>query len=161
VLRVSKEVRPLTPVLLISASPANREYPSLAIRERADDMLVTPVDTDAMCRRVIALVKDGRIARAAREHTVLAVGAHPDDVEIGVGGTLLRHILCRDRVVHLLLTDGEVGGAREERVAEAERAAATIGMTLIRGQLPDAFLSDGASVAIIEGVVAKYSPSVV
>jgi LmbE family N-acetylglucosaminyl deacetylase len=161
VLRVSKNVRPLTPVLLISPGPANPDYPSLAIRERADDMLVTPVDTDAMRKRVLTLVKEGRTARAAREHMVLAVGAHPDDVEIGVGGTLLRHIAAGDRVVHLMLTDGEVGGAREERVAEAERSAAMMGMALIRGRLPDAFLSDGASVSVIENVVATYSPSVV
>jgi LmbE family N-acetylglucosaminyl deacetylase len=161
VLRVSKNVRPMTPVLLISQGPANPDYPSLAIRERADDMLVTPVDTRAMRQRVITLIKEGRAARAAREHTVLAVGAHPDDVEIGVCGTLLKHVAAGDRVVHLLLTDGEVGGKREERVAEAERAAALIGMTLIRGHLPDAFLSDGASVPVIESIVSKFSPSVV
>jgi len=161
VLRVSKNVRPLTPVLLISPGPAKPDYPSLAIRERADDLLVTPVDTDAMRRRVITLVEEGRAARAAREHTVLAVGAHPDDVEIGVGGTLLKHVAAGDRVVHLLLTDGEIGGQREERVAEAERAAALIGMTMIRGRLPDAFLPDGESVRVVEDVVAKYSPSVV
>lgn len=161
VLRVSKNVRPLTPVLLISPGPANPNYPSLAIRERADDMLVLPLDMDAMRRRVLVLVAEGRAARAAGEHTVLAVGSHPDDVEIGVGGTLLRHIGAGDRVVHLLLTDGEFGGVRDERVAEAERAAAHMGMSLVRGLLPDAFLADGASVSVIENIVAKFSPSVV
>lgn len=162
VLRVTKNVRPSTPVVLISREPGHPDHPSQAIREHADDMLVTPLDLAAVRSRVVELVKEGREQRAAREHTVLAVGAHPDDVEIGVGGTLLRHVSEGDRVVHLLLTDGEVGGKRNERVAEAEKAAQMIGMTLVRGGLPDAFLSDAReSVGVIERVVAQVSPSVV
>jgi LmbE family N-acetylglucosaminyl deacetylase/AmiR/NasT family two-component response regulator len=162
VLRITKSVRPSTPVVLISRGPSHPDHPSQAIREGADDMLVTPIDLVALRRRVLELVKEGREQRATRAHTVLAVGAHPDDVEIGVGGTLLRHISEGDRVVHLLLTDGEVGGKRSERVAEAEKSANLIGMTLVRGGLPDAFLSDAReSVGVIEQVVAQYSPSVV
>jgi bacillithiol biosynthesis deacetylase BshB1 len=60
---------------------------------------------------------------------VLAIGAHPDDAELGCGATLA--LLARDgRKVGLLhLTRGELGtrGTQEERRAEAEQAAAALG----------------------------------
>ncbi|HEY4572789.1 MAG TPA: bacillithiol biosynthesis deacetylase BshB1 [Thermoanaerobaculia bacterium] len=60
---------------------------------------------------------------------VLAIGAHPDDVELGCGGTLA--VLARQgrRVGLLHLTRGEMGtrGTAEERVAEAEAAARALG----------------------------------
>jgi N-acetylglucosamine malate deacetylase 1 len=60
---------------------------------------------------------------------VLAIGAHPDDVELGCGGTLA--LLARQgrKVGILHLTRGESGtrGTPEERLAEAERAAAALG----------------------------------
>ena len=60
---------------------------------------------------------------------VLAIGAHPDDVELGCGGTLA--VLARQgkRVGILHLTRGEMGtrGTAEERIAEAEAAARALG----------------------------------
>lgn len=60
---------------------------------------------------------------------VLAIGAHPDDVELGCGGTLA--LLARQgrRVGILHLTRGERGtrGTEQERRAEAERAAGALG----------------------------------
>lgn len=60
---------------------------------------------------------------------VLAIGPHPDDVELGCGGTLA--LLARQgrKVGILHLTRGERGtrGTAEERRAEAERAAAALG----------------------------------
>ena len=60
---------------------------------------------------------------------VLAIGAHPDDAELGCGGTLALLALRRRRVGLLHLTRGERGtrGTEEERRAEAERAAAALG----------------------------------
>jgi bacillithiol biosynthesis deacetylase BshB1 len=60
---------------------------------------------------------------------VLAIGAHPDDVELGCGGTLAR-LASEGRSVGILhLTRGERGtrGTAEERLAEAEAAAAALG----------------------------------
>lgn len=60
---------------------------------------------------------------------VLAIGAHPDDVELGCGGTLA--ILARQgrKVGILHLTRGEMGtrGTVEERIAEAQAAAQALG----------------------------------
>jgi N-acetylglucosamine malate deacetylase 1 len=64
---------------------------------------------------------------------VLAVGAHPDDVELGCGGTLAR-LASEGRAVGILhLTRGERGtrGTAEERRAEAEAAAAALGAAVM------------------------------
>jgi|CXWL01.1.fsa_nt_gi bacillithiol biosynthesis deacetylase BshB1 len=60
---------------------------------------------------------------------VLAFGPHPDDVEIGCGGTLALLAAAGRRVGIVHLTRGERGtrGAVEERRAETERAAAALG----------------------------------
>jgi bacillithiol biosynthesis deacetylase BshB1 len=60
---------------------------------------------------------------------VLAIGAHPDDVELGCGGTLATLVAAGRRVGILHLTRGEAGtrGTAEERRDEAGRAAAVLG----------------------------------
>jgi bacillithiol biosynthesis deacetylase BshB1 len=60
---------------------------------------------------------------------VLALGAHPDDVELGCGATLAQLARAGRRVGILHLTRGEAGtrGTVEERRREAERAAEILG----------------------------------
>jgi bacillithiol biosynthesis deacetylase BshB1 len=61
---------------------------------------------------------------------LLVFGPHPDDVEIGLGGTVARHV-ARGMTVGLCdLTAGELGsnGTVEERRAEAEAAARVLGV---------------------------------
>lgn len=78
---------------------------------------------------------------------VLAVGAHPDDLEILCGGTLARFAARGDVVVMLVMTDGSAGhaeiGAVELaaiREREARAAAAVIGAELVWLGLPDEFV---------------------
>ncbi|HEX9801302.1 MAG TPA: bacillithiol biosynthesis deacetylase BshB1 [Thermoanaerobaculia bacterium] len=60
---------------------------------------------------------------------VLAVGPHPDDVELGAGGTVAKLARAGRRVAILHLTCGEAGtrGSVAERRREAERAAERLG----------------------------------
>jgi N-acetylglucosamine malate deacetylase 1 len=62
---------------------------------------------------------------------LLAIGPHPDDIEIGIGGTIARHTALGCRVGLCDLTAGEMGsnGTIEERLAEAETARAVLGAT--------------------------------
>lgn len=63
---------------------------------------------------------------------VIAVGAHPDDVEIGCGGTVARLVQLGYRVGIVDLTDGEPtpgSPGPETRLAEARRAAEILGST--------------------------------
>lgn len=60
---------------------------------------------------------------------LLVFGPHPDDIEIGVGGTVSHHVATGHAVGLCDLTAGEMGsnGTVEERLAEAERAREVLG----------------------------------
>ncbi len=64
--------------------------------------------------------------------TIFAVGAHPDDVEFGCGGILLKEAEKGTRIHILVCSKGESGtnGSAEERVAESEEAAKMLGAEL-------------------------------
>lgn len=61
---------------------------------------------------------------------LLAFGPHPDDIEIGLGGTIARHVAAGHDVVLCDLTRGELStnGTVEQRQAEADCAAAVLGV---------------------------------
>jgi N-acetylglucosamine malate deacetylase 1 len=60
---------------------------------------------------------------------LLVFGPHPDDLEIGLGGSIARHVALGHRVGLCDLTRGELGtnGTPEGRVAESEAARAVLG----------------------------------
>lgn len=98
--------------------------------------------------------------------SVLAIGAHPDDIELGCGGTLARHVAAGDRVTMLVVTKGEVGpGHTADRVSEQTKAAAVLGVDeLIWGSgIPDCEVSlhELELVHLIESVIRQASASVV
>jgi bacillithiol biosynthesis deacetylase BshB1 len=97
---------------------------------------------------------------------VIAVGAHPDDVEIGCGGTLAKLVKQGYRVGIIDLTDGEPTPASpgpEVRLAEAKRAAETLGVQVrVTLELPNRRLFDTfeARVALAKQF-RKYRPRLV
>jgi LmbE family N-acetylglucosaminyl deacetylase len=88
--------------------------------------------------------------------SILAIGAHPDDVELGCGGTLLRAHRCGVATTVLVLTDGARGaGGPGVREAEQRRAAMRLGADLVLLNRPDGQLSvDAELVGCIEQVIA-------
>jgi N-acetylglucosamine malate deacetylase 1 len=96
---------------------------------------------------------------------VLAIGAHPDDVELGCGGTILRLTDAGRRVGVLDLTAGEKGsrGTVETRAAEAEKAAKLAGLACRETlAFPDTELV--ASMELRKAIVAairRHRPKVV
>ena len=60
---------------------------------------------------------------------LLAFGPHPDDLEIGLGGTIARHAAAGQRIGLCDLTAGEMGsnGTVPERLAEAAAAGVVLG----------------------------------
>ena len=75
----------------------------------------------------------------------MALGAHPDDVELGCGGTLLKLAALGRRGVIVDLTDASLGtrGTPEIRAREAAAAAAALGTERVNLGLPDGRLGDG------------------
>ena len=160
-LRVSKEVLRYTPTLLTTAHE-RLDYAVQAIRGRADDFLLKPLKREPFLEKVAALVEQGLTERRLHRRVVLAVGAHPDDVEIGCGGIILRHRAEGDEVTVLTLTGGELGGPAPERAEEAQRAAEILGADLILGALPDTAISEGLeTISVIEAAVRKIQPTII
>ncbi len=58
---------------------------------------------------------------------ILAIGAHPDDIEFGCGGTLIKYAGKGARIELLVMTDGARGGNRRVRRTEQARAARILG----------------------------------
>ncbi len=76
---------------------------------------------------------------------ILAIVAHPDDVELATAGTLISHIQQGYSAGIIDLTKGEMGtrGTPEQRLQEAQDAAAIIGAKFRANLgLPDAFFSN-------------------
>lgn len=95
--------------------------------------------------------------------TVLAVGAHPDDIELGCAGTLALHKSRGDKVYLLVLTKGEASGKPEIRESECKSSAAIIGASeLYFGGLQDTMVNDGrATIDAIENIVKLINPDIV
>ncbi|HEY7501434.1 MAG TPA: bacillithiol biosynthesis deacetylase BshB1 [Vicinamibacterales bacterium] len=71
---------------------------------------------------------------------LLVFGPHPDDIEIGVGGIVAKHVARGHRVGLCDLTAGEMGsnGTVDERLAEAEAARVVLGASWrVNLRLPD------------------------
>jgi bacillithiol biosynthesis deacetylase BshB1 len=97
---------------------------------------------------------------------VIAVGAHPDDVEIAVGGTLARMVQQGLRVGIVDLTDGEptpLSPGPEVRLAEARKAAEILGVQVRETlTLPNRRLFDGFDDRVaLAKVFRRYRPRLV
>jgi len=96
---------------------------------------------------------------------LLAIGPHPDDIEIGIGGTVAKHVALGHRVGLCDLTAGEMGsnGTVDERLAEAEAARAVLGAAWrVNLRLPDRALGSAPDHAVrIASLVRAARPRVV
>ncbi|GAV31098.1 hypothetical protein ypjG [Coriobacteriaceae bacterium EMTCatB1] len=75
---------------------------------------------------------------------VVCIGAHPDDVELGMGATIAKMVQAGAKVAILDLTDGEPTpfGTPERRAAEAAEAARVLGVERVTLGLPNRALED-------------------
>jgi len=96
---------------------------------------------------------------------LLAIAAHPDDVELTCAGTLLRAADAGYRTGILDLTAGESGthGSAALRAREAEEAAKVLGVAERRNAgLPDAHLHNAEEVRrVVVGQIRHFAPRVV
>lgn len=96
---------------------------------------------------------------------ILAIGIHPDDVELSASGTILKHIAIGKTVGILDLTRGELGsrGSAELRTQEANKAAKILGLSF-REQLNMAdgfFENNEAHQKQIIQIIRKYQPEII
>jgi len=95
---------------------------------------------------------------------ILALAPHPDDLEIGCGGTLAVHASRGDEVHAFIATYGDVGGEAPVRKSEQETAAAILGVQHLHwGDFQDTHLPEQAQalMAKLESVVQEVGPDTV
>ena len=96
---------------------------------------------------------------------ILAFGAHPDDVELGCGGTIAKEIALGKSVGIIDLTRGELGtrGSAEIRDREAAAAAKILGVQVREnlGMRDGFFVNDEAHQLQIIRMIRKYRPEIV
>ncbi|MEW6325405.1 MAG: PIG-L deacetylase family protein [Nitrospirota bacterium] len=72
-----------------------------------------------------------RIRRELPPMNILAIGAHPDDIEFGCGGSLIKYADRGHSIYLMVLTEGGKGGRAGARRREQLRAARAIGVRKI------------------------------
>ena len=96
---------------------------------------------------------------------ILAIGAHPDDVELGCGGTLAKLISEGKTIAIVDLTQGELGtrGSNVTRAEEAATASKILGISdRVNLKMKDGFLlnSEESQIQIVK-MIRKYQPEIV
>lgn len=96
---------------------------------------------------------------------ILAIGVHPDDVELGCSGTLINEIKSGKKAGIVDLTQGELGtrGTIETRYQEAANAAKIIGASVRENlKMRDGFFkNDEAHQLQLIQTIRKYQPEIV
>lgn len=96
---------------------------------------------------------------------ILAIAAHPDDVELSASGTLMRYVAEGKKVGIIDLTEGELGtrGTVETRYEEAAEASRIMGLSARENlRMPDGFFEDNAeNKRLIIEQIRKYQPEIV
>lgn len=92
---------------------------------------------------------------------VLAIGAHPDDIEIGCGGAIIKYVDRGHRVFCLVMTGGGQGGECSLRRSEQEDACKIMGVEkLFWGGYKDTHLEvNQRTISKIEDVISEINPS--
>ncbi len=157
-----REVQPGTPVIVMTAH-ASIDYAMTAVHNQANEFLTKPVSSADLVSHVTRLAEDSRTAasNAPERQVVLAIGAHPDDVEIGVGGILAAHRAAGDDVTILTLSRGFRDGGIRAAWKEGSASAALIGAKLILEDNDDAQVGAEPTVGAIRRVVAEMKPTIV
>lgn len=155
-----RQDQPDLPVALMTAD-ASMDVAIQALRYDVDDFLAKPIAPHTLVTQVGRLVKR-RGAQRRSIHRVLGIGAHPDDVEIAVGGILLGHHHAGDELAVLTMSHGAGGGEGSARRDEAALAADLLGARLFLEGLEDTHISEGnPTVSLIEDVIAEFDPTIV
>ncbi len=152
------------PVALVLCEEGSLDDAVEAMRAGASDFIRRPIAPQQLLAKIADAAEIDRenARRRAPAERVLAIGAHPDDVEIGCGGALLRHRDAGQAITILTMTGGEAGGERGVRAAEARNAASLLSARLQMLAFDDTEISETrATVQAIAAIVEEVRPTTV
>ncbi len=96
---------------------------------------------------------------------ILAIGVHPDDIELSCAGTILKEISAGKKVGVLDLTHGELGtrGSGPLRLLEAQKSAEILGLACREnvGMADGFFKNDQENILLIAEILRKYQPDII
>lgn len=94
---------------------------------------------------------------------ILAIGSHPDDIEFGCGGTLIKYGLKGHDIYLLVMSEGGMGGDPVVRRKEQEEAAQLLGAHgLFWGGYKDTEIAnDRDLIAKLEGIFERIKPDLI
>jgi len=93
---------------------------------------------------------------------ILAIGPHPDDIELGCFGAISEFKKKGSKVCFLVLTNGGFGGSITDRKNEANKSAKLLGAEIHFGNLKDTKVPDGRpTIDVIEKIIKKFKPTCV
>lgn len=94
---------------------------------------------------------------------ILAIGSHPDDIEFGCGGSLVKYAEQGHDVFMLVMTKGDMGGKPEVRAAEQEEAARIMGIKDVfwGGAFDTKIEISSRIITDIEKVIERVSPGMI
>jgi CheY-like chemotaxis protein/LmbE family N-acetylglucosaminyl deacetylase len=156
-----RQLAPALPVAVITAHEA-ADPAVQPLRAAADEFLQKPVRPQQLRATAAALAAKGRAARLAARQSVLAIGAHPGDAEIGAAGVLLVHRGLGDEVSILTLSRHAGDDTANAAAGQSEMAALALGASLFLADLPDSGIGTGApAVSAIDRAVQAVRPGVI
>ncbi|HET8858163.1 MAG TPA: PIG-L family deacetylase [Nitrososphaeraceae archaeon] len=98
-------------------------------------------------------------------NTILVFGAHPDDLEIGMGGTISKLTTLGYKVIMVIATLPNFTSAdkKDERKLEAQSSATILGCTTpnFLDLPPEEIIFGRRMVNLIDSLIKKYNPSTV
>jgi LmbE family N-acetylglucosaminyl deacetylase len=92
---------------------------------------------------------------------ILALGAHPDDIEYGCGGTFIKFARRGEEIYFMVLTKGEFGGEAEVRQKEQEEAMKFMGVKKIfwAGYKDTELPNERIIISDIDRVISEINPN--
>jgi LmbE family N-acetylglucosaminyl deacetylase len=98
-----------------------------------------------------------------RSNTLLAIGAHPDDIELGCGGTISAASEAGKKVIAVYMTKGEKSGNPETRMSESRNALTILGVKhVFFGNFTDTEIPNTHEVIrFLEEIFDKFKPETV
>ena len=98
-----------------------------------------------------------------RSDVIIAVGAHPDDIELGCGGTVSAAAKAGKKIIAVVMTKGEQSANPEIRCEESKKALNMLGVSEVHfGDFPDTEVpSSSKAVKFLEAFYDKQKPETI
>ena len=91
-----------------------------------------------------------------KNKNILAIGPHPDDLELGCFGTLFKLKSLGNKIFIIILTQGENKGVSDIRIEEAKKSANLLGADIIIGAFKDGELTHNLdTISFVEQYIDK------